>query len=43
MVRILITNDGEFTGSKLDVNSYYFCEKDESGTKLQNSLFHALL
>ena len=43
MVRILITADGEFTGSRLDVGGYYFCEKDDSGTLLQNSLFHSLL
>lgn len=42
-MRILITDDDQFTGSKLDIGSYYFCEKDESGTKLQNALFHALL
>jgi len=42
-MRILITADGEFTGSNLSVGGYYFCEKDDSGSLLQNSLFHALL
>lgn len=42
-MRVLITGDNEFTGDRLETGSYYHVEKDDSGTLLQNSLFHALL
>ena len=42
-MRILITNDYEYSGDKLDIGSYYHVEKDDNGTLQQNSLFHALL
>jgi len=43
VARILITSDYEYSGDKLDIGSYYFCQKDDNGTLQQNSLFHALL
>jgi len=42
-MRILVTADGEFTGDKLTVGSYFYCERDDSGSLQQNSLFHSLL
>ena len=42
-MRILAISDCEYSGDKLDTGSYYFVQKDDSGSLLQNSLFHGLL
>jgi len=42
-MRILAISDFEYSGDKLDTGSYYFVQRDDSGSLLQNSLFHGLL
>jgi hypothetical protein len=42
-VKILVVDDGVFTGDKLQTGRYYVCEPLESGTLAQSKAFHALL
>ena len=42
-MKILITDQGKFTGAELKIGSYYNAEPAYEGTDAQNKAFHSLL